>query len=187
MTRTLSPFAGTGYAAIALAMVASVQVLGAQSTTAATRPAEPRAASAAALASGILRQHMDLGIRPQDDFFRYVNGSWLRTAEIPAEYPLYGAFSELRRSTRERVRSIVEDAAAGRMSADPDAWRLGTYYSTYLDSARAERLGLEPLRPELMRIAALRQVEDLPELIARLQRIGVQAPFLVSVMSNVEN
>jgi predicted metalloendopeptidase len=85
------------------------------------------------------------------------------------------------------VRRILEDAAAGRIAADPDAERIGAYYRTYLDSARADSLGIAPLRPALDGIGALRRVDDLPEHFARLQRIGVGVPFSVAIWMDLKN
>jgi endothelin-converting enzyme/putative endopeptidase len=110
--------------------------------------------------SGIDLEAMDPDVRPQDDLFRYVNGQWLETVEIPADRPRYGSFDILRERSEEDVRAIIEDAAAGDV-VDPDARKIGDFYTAYMDSARVEALGIAPLQPDFDRIDAVASVEDL--------------------------
>jgi len=120
--------------------------------------------------SGIDLDSMDPTVRPQDDLFRYVNGRWLTTVEIPADRSRYGSFDLLREASEQNVRTLIEDAAAGRVS-DADAARIGAYYTAYMDSARVEALGLAPLQPDLDRIDAVTSVEGLVRYFAG-NRVG---------------
>ena len=120
-------------------------------------------------ALGIDRSAMDPTVRPQDDLFRYVNGTWLETVEIPGDKSRYGSFDVLRERSEEDVRRIIEDAAAGRVD-DPDARKIGDYYTAYMDSARVEALGIAPLQPDLDRIDAVRTKADLMAYFAANRR-----------------
>ena len=111
-------------------------------------------------ASGIDLEAMDTDVRPQDDLFRYVNGTWLETTEIPGDRPRYGSFDMLREQSERDVRAIIEDAASGAV-VDPDARKVGDYYAAYMDSARVEALGIAPLQPDFDRIDAVASTEDL--------------------------
>jgi putative endopeptidase len=129
-------------------------------------------------AAGINFATFDTAVRPQDDFFRFVNGTWLRTATIPADRSNFGASAELAEHAQEVLRELIEQAAATRdAKAGSDEQRVGDFYRSYMDSARVESLGITPLRAELGRIAALRSKRDLPEAFARLQRLGAQLPW----------
>ena len=103
---------------------------------------------------------MDRSVRPQDDLYRYVNGRWLAETAIPGDKPAYGSFAILADASERNVRAIIEDAAAGRID-DPDAAKVGAVYTAYMDSARAERLGVAPLQPDLDRLGAVRTRADL--------------------------
>ena len=129
-------------------------------------------------ALGFDRRNFDTSVRPQDDFFRYVNGGWLKTTQIPADRSSFGSFVELRDRSEEALRAIIEEAAAAR-NAQPgsETQKVGDLYRSFMDSARVEAAGITPVRPELARIAALNDRAALPELFAHLQRIGVQTPF----------
>src|SRR5688572_18936493 len=114
-------------------------------------------APAAQSTLGLDTAAFDRSVRPQDDLFRHVNGRWLATSEIPADRVRYGTFDVLRQQSQVHVRAILEEAAAGRFADDPDGARVGAYYTALMDSARAEELGAEPIRPNLDRIDALRR------------------------------
>ena len=74
-------------------------------------PAAAPEATAKTLGSGIDKVNMDTSVRPQDDFYRYVNGHWLATTEIPADKPAYGVFTQLADEAQANLRTIIEDAA----------------------------------------------------------------------------
>ncbi|MBA3970306.1 MAG: peptidase M13, partial [Gemmatimonadetes bacterium] len=133
-------------------------------------------------ALGVDVANFDRSVRPQDDFFRYLNGGWLQKTPIPADRASYGSFTELADRSEAALRTIIEEAAAAPGSArGSDAQKVGDFYRSYMDTARIETLGVRPLRPEFDRIANLGNRAALPEQFAHLQRIGVQTPFGFSV------
>ena len=140
------------------------------------------AGSASAQTLGVDTTNFDRSVRPQDDFFRYVNGGWLKRTQIPSDRSSYGSFVQLRDRSEEALRAIIEEAAAAR-DAQPgsETQKVGDLYASFMDSARIEASGIAPLRPELARIAALRDRAALPELYARLMRLGVQTPMSFGV------
>ncbi|PTL79328.1 M13 family metallopeptidase [Vitiosangium sp. GDMCC 1.1324] len=147
---------------------------------AAAQTAKPRAL-------GVETKNFDTGVRPQDDFFRYVNGTWLKTAQIPADKGRYGSFIELRDKSEAALRAIIEEAAAApdkKSGSDPQ--KVGDLYQSFMDTARIQSLGFEPVRPELNRVAALKDKQELPELLASFVRLGVQTPLVSFVMQDAK-
>jgi putative endopeptidase len=132
-------------------------------------------------ALGVDTTNFDQSVRPQDDFFRFVNGGWLARTEIPSDASSWGVFNDLSEESRADLHGIVEEAAKSNAPAGSDTRKVGDLYASYMDSARVEALGLEPLDAELHRIAGLRSKADLPAAFAHLARIGVQSPFGVRV------
>jgi putative endopeptidase len=127
------------------------------------------------LKSGIDKTNFDPDVRPQDDLFRHVNGKWLKEAKIPSDRPADGAFFGLRDLSEKRVREIIEDAA--KHKDDPDARRISDLYASFMDEARAEKLGIEPIKPELAAVAAVSDKAGLVRELAALQRVGVPGLF----------
>jgi predicted metalloendopeptidase len=138
-------------------------------------------AQSATLALGIDTTNFDRSVRPQDDFFRFVNGGWLAHTEIPADASSWGAFNELRENSRAALHSIVEEAARSKAPAGSESRKIGDLYASYMDSARVESLGISPLKKDLAAIAKLTSTSQLPATFAHFARIRVQGPFSVGV------
>ncbi len=136
---------------------------------------------------GIDVENMDTSVSPADDFYRFVNGGWLETTEIPPDQANYGAFIELRDEAREHVRDIIEEVAAGRHADDPDAQRIAAAYRAYMDEARVEELGISPIQSDLTRIDAIESASDLVEYFAESHRDFGVSPFRTGVSQDQRN
>src|SRR5271165_5008573 len=111
------------------------------------------AAAAGALAdsaavSGIQAADMDTSVRPQDDFFQYANGTWLRQVQIPNDRSRYGVDTMMAERSLIQQRELIE---AARQSNDVEARKVGDLYSSFMDEARVEQQGIKPIQPELER------------------------------------
>ena len=116
--------------------------------------------------------NMDRAVRPQDDFYRHVNGTWLATHEIPADRPMDGAFHALRDASEKYARAIAQDAAAGILD-DVDAQRIATLWTQFLDEDAIDEAGAAPLRAELDVIEACGTRAELAEAMGALMREGI--------------
>ncbi|HSP79176.1 MAG TPA: M13 family metallopeptidase [Myxococcaceae bacterium] len=147
----------------------------------------PEAPVAQSQALGVDTKNFDSSVRPQDDFYRYVNGTWLKTAKMPADKARYGTFTELRDKSEAALRAIIEEAsAAPDKQPGSDLQKVGDLYQSFMDTERIEKLGLEPMRAELQRIEALKDKKALPELFATLQRMDVEVPFYLYVWQDAK-
>jgi putative endopeptidase len=128
--------------------------------------------------SGLDMAGFDRNVRPQDDLYRFVGGNWLAHTEIPPDRSNYGSFIILDDEAHEEVKDLIV-AASQQPNRAPrsDAQKVGDYYNAYMDTARAESLGLTPLREELQRIDAIVTARDVARYIGHAQRIGVAQPF----------
>jgi len=143
----------------------------------------PAAAPApkAPLDSGVVTGNMDKAVRPQDDFFRYVNGHWLDSVPMPDDKAMAGAPIKLDDDAKANIRAIIEEVAKAPASGDADRQKIADLYASFNDEAALETLGLKPLEAEFARIDAMSGTQDLPALIAHLIEIGVTAPYAVFV------
>jgi putative endopeptidase len=149
---------------------------------ASTAPAPPAAAPVAVpppvLKSGLDLAGFDRTVRPQDDLYRFVGGTWLANTEIPADRSNYGSFIILDDQAQEEVRRLI--VAASEQPNRPsgsDAQKVGDFYLSYMDTARVESLGLAPLAAEIAQIDAIATPRDVARYIGYSQRIGVAQPF----------
>ena len=136
---------------------------------------------------GIDTSGMDLSVRPQDDFFRYVNGKWADNVPIPADQSGYGTFAILRERAQERVRNIIEEEGRKQSAPGSTSQKVGDLYKSYMDDARIEALGITPLSGELAAIDRIKDSRDLPAAFAHAARIGVRLPFSVNVGADQRN
>src|SRR5512144_2238576 len=127
--------------------------------------------------SGIDLGRLTDGVRPQDDLYRHVNGSWLDSTEIPADKAVYGAFHELHDAAEQRVRAILEEAAASDAPAGSDERKIGDLYADFLDADAAERLGAQPITAELALVAGISDTGGLVQVLGELQRGGLSGAF----------
>ena len=116
--------------------------------------------------SGIQTRWVDRAVKPGDDFFRFVNGKWLASHEIPADRTSYGSFQILREQSENRLRAIVEELAAKNPAPDTQEGRIVAAWRAFMDADGIERGGLAPARPYLARIAAAKTATDLYALFA---------------------
>ncbi len=124
-------------------------------------------------AGGVDLAGIDNSVKPGDDFFRYANGTWLKTAEIPQDRSSYGVDAKLAEEANLRTRSLLEDAAKGSAPAGSDERKIGDYFAAYMDEGAIEAKGLEPLRKELDMIAAISDRRALAEAAGRALRADV--------------
>jgi predicted metalloendopeptidase len=138
--------------------------------------------------SGIDKANFDTSVRPQDDFFQYVNGTWLAETEMPADKSAYGSFHILDDENQIRLREIIEDAAnQDNKTPGSDVQKVGDFYVSFMDSAKIEELGLQPLEEEFQLIENVDSYDGLAELFAHHRIIGVQRPFTYWVNQDDKN
>lgn len=113
------------------------------------------------MTAAIVFDYADPTIRPQDDLFRHVNGTWLRTAKIDPDQSSAGGFVDLRDAAEADVHELVESLPL----TDPgtDEGRIAALYASVMDEERVEQLGAAPLQPIFDSIAAI----DSPAALAR--------------------
>ncbi len=143
--------------------------------TACLQPAAPVAPVAASppLTSGLDPASFDKSVRAQDDLFRHVNGAWLAVTEIPSDKPSYGGSYEAHDRTQEQLKVLVETAAKNPGAIGSAQQKIGDFYTSFMDEARADQLGITPLAPEFTAIDALSTKKDLAVYFARQLTLGV--------------
>jgi putative endopeptidase len=132
--------------------------------------------------SGIDLRNLDPQVRPQDDFYRYVNGKWLQATQIPADRSEVSVFSTLEDTEQEALRALVEDAATdATTSAALSRRKIGDLFGGFMDTAQLERQGLRPLEAELARIERLQDKSAIPAHLAHYNAIGVRTVYATQV------
>ncbi|PKG78529.1 peptidase M13 [Shewanella sp. Actino-trap-3] len=135
-------------------------------------------AVAQALTSGINFDNIDKSVRPQDDFYMYVNGAWLNKSDIPSDRTSIGAFYDLRENARDDVKAIIEDLSATPNLVDgTDEQKVADLYRSFMDVDTLNKLGIAPIQAELDHIAALKDKQELTAFFGENQAKGGGTPL----------
>ena len=140
------------------------------------------------LSSGINLTNRDLNVRPQDDFYQYSNGNWLKNTQIPADKSSWGAFNELRQTTLEQLHSLIESQITNQHNnQNPSAAKIATIYQQFMNESQLNQQGIIPLEPLLKKVAQLSSVQQIPALMAQLQRDGIAMPYSVAIHQDAKD
>jgi len=139
--------------------------------------ASPQSDSTAKSGPGFSIDNIDKTLDPCVDFYQYACGNWLKTAEIPADQSSWVSFVELDERNLLTLRGILEKASINDQARTAIEQKIGDFYGSCMDEKTVNAKGLEPLRPELDRIAAVRDKLALIDAIARVHLMGDYALF----------
>jgi predicted metalloendopeptidase len=156
-------------------IVARILVFAAASGAAVSLAAAAAAAgpdAAAPASHGLDVAGIDHTVAPGDDFFRFANGAWLNTTEIPADRSAYGTGAQVAELTAKRTADLIRDAAE-KSAPGSDARKVGDYYASYMDEETIEKQGLAPLEPALKRIDAIKDRKALARALGAALRADV--------------
>ncbi|HEX7836244.1 MAG TPA: M13 family metallopeptidase N-terminal domain-containing protein, partial [Kofleriaceae bacterium] len=117
---------------------------------------------------------MDSSVAPGESFYRYANGHWLTSTQIPADKAEYGMFTVLSDRSEARTRQILESASGAPGS---DGQRISDYYKTFMDEAAIEAKGMAPIKPRLDEIAKIKDARGVVLAFAASARRLGQSPF----------
>ena len=139
------------------------------------------------LSSGISKSGFDLSVKPQDNFYQYVNGTWLETTVIPEDKSNYGSFTVLADAAEKNLKAIIDAAASDNAAAGSDAQKVGDMYRSFMDTTLIEKLGINPIRDDLRRISSINNYDDIAIYMAESNRMSVQSPFVFFIDQDPKN
>lgn len=136
---------------------------------------------------GINVSHMDTTVKPSDDFFKFVNGGWIATNEIPADLGAYGSFTELRENNQKVLLDILRKAGENEQYKEgSDQRKAADFYTVGMDSLMAEKAGASVLEPYLKRIEAIQNKKDIQEYLEQDVLQGGSAFFNIAVYPDLK-
>ena len=115
---------------------------------------------------------MDSSVRPQDDFYNYVNGSWMKTAKIPADKTSWGTYYMLDDITETNCLSILDDLVSKQYPDGSEGQKIQTLYKQYVDWDTRNKEGLSPIEGQLAQIDNIKSLADLQKYLEEATRLG---------------
>src|SRR3954466_1905212 len=116
--------------------------------------------------------NMDSSVKPGDNFYLFVNGKWIQHAQIPGTQTSAGSFTDLYNRTRDNLRTLLEDAAKSNATQASTEQLVGSFYASGMDSATVEKRGYDPVKPYLLRAAAITDTRSIMQLEADMHKNG---------------
>lgn len=137
---------------------------------------------------GIILANMDTLVSPKTDFYNYVNGNWMKNTEIPDDQVRWGGFGVLRKKTDRDVLGILAKAKESKNYADDtDQAKALMIFESELDTLARDAAGIEPIKPILQKIAAIKTLKEFQTLMTA-NAAEVSQPFIgVAAFSNPSN
>lgn len=137
---------------------------------------------------GINVSYMNTKIGPGQDFFRYVNGTWLDKTEIPSDRTTWGSFNELIKKTDKDAMAILKEASKNpKYLSNTDQGKAVNLFSAVLDTVGRNKRGIEQLKPYLKKIDAIKNVSDLQKYLAEMEREGGSGFFSIYIGADEKN
>ena len=132
-----------------------------------------------------LMANLDTTQDPGTDFFRYATGGWLDANPLTDEYARYGQFDALREKSREQLKELVLEQAAKESEPGSNAQKVGDLYKMVMDSTTRNAQGVEPVKPLMDEVAALKEKSEIIPLMARNTRVGIGGFFGTGIGTDI--
>ncbi len=131
-----------------------------------------------AIAKAINPELMDLTVKPGDNFFKYVNGGWMKANPIPPEYSQYGAFTILYEQNQKQLKQLVAEVSAEKNAKKGSvSQKIRDFYNSGMDTLRIEKLGVKAIQKDIDEINALKDKKAVQQYIAKMHKAGASTLF----------
>lgn len=137
--------------------------------------------------NGLNLDYMDTSVRPQDDFFNYVNGNWYKTAEIPSDKASWGSFNKLREDVDNASVEVLNKILTDKFAAGTEGQKIQALYNTFTDWNSRNAAGLNPIKADLAKIDAIKTVADLQKYLITATRTGDNPFYMWRVSPDLKN
>ncbi len=139
------------------------------------------------LVSGIFIENMDTSVKPGDNFYKYINDSWVKNAVIPPDKSSYGLVSIIREQAEENVKNIIEESSSGEFEEGSDEQKVGDLYHSFMDMEKRNEIGISPLQTEFNKIDSLSDHNDITAYFAYADKYGYRVPITLFVNPDFKN
>ena len=136
---------------------------------------------------GLNLSYIDTTVRPQDDFFNYVNGNWMKTAEIPADKSSWGSFNALREDVDHSSLELLNKILTDKFAAGSEGQKIQSLYGTFMDWDKRNADGINPIKGDLQKIDNIKTGTDLQNYISAATKTGDNPFYAWRVGADMKN
>lgn len=135
----------------------------------------------------INEEYMDKKVRPQDDFYNYVNGNWMRTTQIPPDRSRWGSFDQLREFTDSVSLTILKKSINQNYLKGSERQKIKDLFTSFMDMDTRNKQGIAPIHPYLKKVDQVKNLSDLQNLLIEFTPLGMNPFYKYSVQSALNN
>ena len=132
------------------------------------------------------KANMDPSKKPGDNFYLYANGKWLANNPVPASKTRWGSFNMLAEESSKRLKDLLTNAAAN-TGTSPASQKIGDFYTSGMDSVGRDKLGYQPIKADLQKIDAIKDVNEFLSTLATYRTEGISGLFGFSIQPDRKN
>jgi putative endopeptidase len=122
---------------------------------------------------------LDTNVSPADDFYQYATGGWQKSHPLPDEESRFGAFDLLAKETNQKVNDLITGLTEKENAVNSIEWKIATFYSLGMDTARIEKDGFKPVDELLKDVESIETHDDVLKSIADFHRKGISTAFVL--------
>ncbi|KQT18530.1 endothelin-converting protein [Chryseobacterium sp. Leaf404] len=137
--------------------------------------------------NGLELNYMDKNVRPQDDFYNFVNGSWMKTAKIPSDKPTWGSFNKLADDTDNNSMTILNSLLKDKFAEGSEGKKIQDLYATYMNMDKRNADGIKPIQENINKIDKIKNLADLQNYLVSVTREGENKFYGWGVYSDLKN
>ena len=153
-----------------------------------TKPqTEVEAAPSEIKEEGITLSYMDTSVRPQDDFFNYVNGNWVKNTQIPSDKASWGSFNALRENVDDASLGILKNILSENYAEGSEGQKIQNLYASFMDMDKRNADGIKPIQADLDKINAIKSVADLQKYLLEATKLGDNSFYGWRVGADLKN
>jgi putative endopeptidase len=150
-------------------------------------PMEAESPNPVALEKGLMLKDFDTSVRPQDNFYDYVNGTWMKTATIPSDKSSWGSFNKLREDTDNNSMTILNSLLNDKFAAGSEGKKIQDLYATYMDMDKRNADGISPIKADLAKIDAIKNMSDFQNYLVEATKQGDNPFYSWGVYADLKN
>lgn len=130
---------------------------------------------------------MDKTVRPQDDFYNFVSGTWMKTAKIPSDKPTWGSFNKLADDTDNNSMTILNSLLKDKFADGSEGKKIQDLYATYMNMQKRNADGIKPIQENISKIDAIKNLTDLQNYLATVTKEGDNTFYSWGVYSDLKD
>ncbi|MGU3373740.1 M13 family metallopeptidase [Chryseobacterium sp. M5A1_1a] len=130
---------------------------------------------------------MDTSVRPQDDFYNYVSGTWMKTAKIPSDKPTWGSFNKLGEDTDNNSMTILNSLLKDKFADGSEGKKIQDLYASYMNMQKRNADGIKPIQENLSKIDAIKNMADLQNYLISVTKEGENTFYGWGVYADLKN